>query len=493
MTYQAIPDDAARDNGSAPSLFAHVSYGPHSRLAELDTEILRIAGLSNAIEYKFIKLLAEFDELDGWVGDGVKSFAHWLNWRCGMGALVAREKVRVARKLRHLPKIDAAFRHGELCYTKVRAITRVADEHNEEYLILIARHGTARHVEQAIRRFNWCKRRDAKESDQLDEYRQTPRLNWHQDEFGMVCINACLVPGEGDMVIKALHKMAQDMRRDSEVKPDSAGNESGPSEAGTETCHKNVSRETSTGKLTVREYQVNYATALANIAEHYLAGDGDARTLASADRYQVLIHVNDNAAHLDHKIEGGPCCYIDDGRFLAPEVAQRLACSASVTTVLEDDSGNILNIGRRSRTPTRAISLAVNMRDGGCRFPNCYQTKWTDEHHIIRWADEGETSEENLITLCRHHHTLLHQGKYRIEKDANDVRFIDRFGKVIVRALYPQFPNNPLPDDAIEQFDAECREQGITVDSATADCLWQGETMDYDMFIEAMYDFEKRH
>ena len=80
MIYDTTPDDITLDNRSAPGLLAHLAYGPRPRLAELDSEIMRIAGLTNAIEYKFIKLLGEFDELDGWVGDGVKSFAHWLNW-----------------------------------------------------------------------------------------------------------------------------------------------------------------------------------------------------------------------------------------------------------------------------------------------------------------------------------------------------------------------------------------------------------------------------
>lgn len=484
------------DNSAAPSRFAEVAYGPDPRLADLDREILRIAGLSNAIDYKFIKLLAEFDELQGWVGDGIKSFAHWLNWRCGMGALVAREKIRVARKLRNLPMIDAAFRNGELGYTKVRAITRVANEENEVYLIAIAKHGTARHIEKAVQRFNWCKRRDAQESDELDEYRRTPRLNWRQDEFGMYCINAILPPEEGELVIKALHKMTQEMRRDADEKPDAATEKTGESAAGNVNNDENVSRETFSGetsedRLSVGTYSVNDATALANIAEHYLASEAGPKALASADRYQVLLHVNENAAHIDHKIEQGPCTHIDGGRFLAPEVAQRLACAATVTTILEDDDGNILNIGRRSRTPSRAISLAVQIRDGGCRFPNCHQTRWTDQHHIVRWADGGETSEANLITLCRHHHTLLHQGRFSIEKDGAKVRFIDQFGKAVIRALYPQFPHNPQPDDAVRQFDAECRDQGIHIECATADCLWQGETMDYDMFIEAMYDLEK--
>jgi len=460
------------------------------RVASLDAEILRVAGLSNAIEYQFINLLAEFDELEGWAGDGVKSFAHWLNWRCGMGAVVAREKVRVARKLRDLPRIDAAFRDGEVCYTQVRAMTRVATAETEEYLLFIAKQGTARHIEQAVRRYDWCKHRDAYESGELDEYRTTPRLNWHQDEFGMYSFYACLPGEEGELVVKALEKMLDEIRED---RTENVSREtveqleaSQDNEDIKEHDGENVSRET---QLAVADYKypVGQATALARLAEHYLASD---ETNSLADKYQVLVHVNDNEAHIDHKIEQGPCCYLDDGRFLAPEVARQLACSASVTTVLEDDDGNVLNIGRRSRTPTRAISLAVQIRDGGCRYPGCCQKKWTDQHHIIHWADGGETSEGNLITLCRFHHTLLHKGEYRLQKEGNTIRFIDRFNRVVSRALYPQFPDSMPPEKAIRQADAECRKAGIVIDSTTADSRWDGGEMDYDQFIDVMYQLE---
>ena len=55
------------------------------RAAEIEPEIATLAGHVNAIQYRFIKLLGEFDANDGWHGDGIKSFAHWLDYRCGIG------------------------------------------------------------------------------------------------------------------------------------------------------------------------------------------------------------------------------------------------------------------------------------------------------------------------------------------------------------------------------------------------------------------------
>ena len=130
----------------------------------LELELTRLAGHINAINYQFIKLLAEFDEHGGWQVDGVKTFAHWLNWKCGIGALAAREKIRVARALHDLPLINESFRTGEISYSKVRAMTRVATTDNESLLLTIAEHGTAQHVEQTVRKYrrvgHWMTRTD---------------------------------------------------------------------------------------------------------------------------------------------------------------------------------------------------------------------------------------------------------------------------------------------------------------------------------------------
>ncbi|MFT4713603.1 MAG: hypothetical protein ACI8W1_002092, partial [Candidatus Azotimanducaceae bacterium] len=89
---------------------ANPFYGARSEA--LEVEIMTMAGQMNAAQYRFLTLLFEFDEHGGWQGDGIRSFAHWLNWKVGMGMIMAREKIRVARSLPDLPLIDAAFSTG---------------------------------------------------------------------------------------------------------------------------------------------------------------------------------------------------------------------------------------------------------------------------------------------------------------------------------------------------------------------------------------------
>src|SRR3954471_21091962 len=94
-----------------------------SPLPELAWAITAGAVRLAAATAAWLRLVAEFDERGGWHGVGIKSCAHWLSWQCGLAPVTAREHVRVARALRGLPKIAAAFANGRLSYAKVRAVT----------------------------------------------------------------------------------------------------------------------------------------------------------------------------------------------------------------------------------------------------------------------------------------------------------------------------------------------------------------------------------
>ena len=134
---------------------------------QLAREITLLAGQINAANHRLLQLIAAFDDNKGWSGGGtVRSCAHWLNWQCGIALGAAREKVRVAHCLTGLPLIDAAFAAGEISYSKVRAMTRVATPENEDYLLMIARHGTASHVERVVGKYRNLRRGLDEKSEQ---------------------------------------------------------------------------------------------------------------------------------------------------------------------------------------------------------------------------------------------------------------------------------------------------------------------------------------
>ena len=88
--------------------------------------------------------------------------------------------------------------------------------------------------------------------------------------------------------------------------------------------------------------------------------------------------------------------------------------------------------GRKTRTIPPAIRRALNSRDGGCRFPGCTHQRYVDAHHIEHWADGGETKLSNLVTLCRLHHRLVHEGEILIETPPGAVRWSRRCHNVVI-------------------------------------------------------------
>ena len=125
-------------------------------MTELPLDVLedRLTGLATRIavaECEFLDLLGEFDAREGWGASGLRSSAHWLSWRVGMSLGTARDKVRVARALRRLPHLRAAFATGSLSYCKVRALSRVATAATERELVELARGATGAQAEILVR------------------------------------------------------------------------------------------------------------------------------------------------------------------------------------------------------------------------------------------------------------------------------------------------------------------------------------------------------
>ena len=96
---------------------------------------------------------------------------------------------------------------------------------------------------------------------------------------------------------------------------------------------------------------------------------------------------------------------------ISPETARRIACDAGVSRVLTKGDSEILDVGRTTRSVPAALRRALALRDKGCTHPGCTRPHhWCDAHHIVHWADGGETSLANLVLLCRRHHRMAHEG-----------------------------------------------------------------------------------
>jgi hypothetical protein len=424
--------------------------------SELADQISELAGHLNAGNYRWLKLIAEFDRRKGWSDWATQSCAHWLNWRCGIDMGAAREKVRVAHALENLPKISACMERGELSYSKVRALSRVAEPATEDNLLMIALHGTAHHVETVVRHY-----RRAKEAEELsrEALQQANRcVTYYFDETGSLVLKARLPADVGAIVLKAL---------------DAAVKEIPVTSSESEETLPGVSAETPPGPPA----RTKRADALALMAESFLKHG--AEHLSGGDRNQIVIHIDEEV--LRTRTAGR--CEIEHGPSIAAETARRLACDASVVPLVENGEGEPLNVGRKTRSIPPAMRRAINARDKGCRFPGCINKKYVDAHHIHHWADGGETKQSNLVSLCRFHHRTVHEGGIAIQV-LDDGAF--RFTKPNGESLDSIASGHTQPFSDWRQLSAQHQAHGIHVDEGTATSRWRGESIDYGLAIEVL-------
>jgi hypothetical protein len=230
------------------------------------------------------------------------------------------------------------------------------------------------------------------------------------------------------------------------------------------------------------------ADALTEIAETYM--NNNESSGSTADRYQVLVHVHPkgtSTAVTSETVGAAPGrdSYIEDGPGVSSETSRRIACDSSIVCIKEDKNGEPLSIGRRSRSIPPPMRRALRARDKGCRFPGCTNTRFVDGHHIKHWADGGDTSLDNLVMLCRHHHHLVHEGGFACSKDANGtITFKDQREQPLDQSS--GLSGVAANDDVQQWTDREFFEADI--DSETCSARWYaGERMDWQTAVSALF------
>src|ERR1700730_14624338 len=175
--------------------------GEGAELEELGERIAELSAQISAATYELLAMLRDFDERAGW-NSGFHTCAHWLCWRVGLDLGAAREKVRVARALGALPLLSAAMRRGEISYSKVRALTRIATPASEQELLRFGRAGTAAHVERLVRGMRLVDR--IAEGDGEKRRHVARYLRAYTDEDGMVVVTGRLTAEAGAALLRAL-------------------------------------------------------------------------------------------------------------------------------------------------------------------------------------------------------------------------------------------------------------------------------------------------
>jgi Domain of unknown function (DUF222) len=310
----------------------------------------------NAVTYRALSALADFDEKNAYGTLSYQSCSQWLNVRVGMSPVTAREHLRVARALKTLPKISACFAKGSLSYSKVRALTRLCDEKSEEVLLTMAQEISASQLDKILRSTRKVLRSDAKA--QLES--RTVQMGF--DDDGMFYMKVRLMADEGSRILGLIEAEARQLK-DGIDKPELENRSSG-------------------------EWMADGLLSLLAPAE--------SRTT------EVVLHVDAGGAQKQLESPRG------DRISVSAESAERMMCDASTVVMTHGEDGSVLDVGRKSRKITAALKRALSERDRGCRPP--HQTL------VTRRRDEPEEHDLRLLLAPRApaRRSLQHRTRWRV-------------------------------------------------------------------------------
>ena len=266
--------------------------------------------------------------------------------------------------------IARALSSGRLGIDKVVELARFATAETEEKLIRWATQVSG----ACIRR-----RADLAARPAPEEVRAAERSRfcawWYCDEGKRFGLQAELPADQGAVVARALDRLAESVP----VMPEEE-----------EACYADARR----------------ADALVALCSARIAADAD------PDRATVVVH-----ATLEALVSADRSCEIEGGGVIGPQTARRLACTARIQAVIEDNAGDPVRVGRLFREPPAWMLRQLRYRDRECRFPGCGARWFTQAHHVRWWEHGGPTDLDNLVLVCTFHHRLVHEHGWAVRRD----------------------------------------------------------------------------
>jgi hypothetical protein len=364
--------------------------------------VVELLDVADALQAEVARAVAEWDRDSAWAADGALNPVSWLVDRAPVTPGAAARLVRTARLARDHEATGRAMASGDVSYANVETMASVARRRERYYpegeALLLRWAGAMPPVDfvNVARRWRTVVD-DLADSHDARAAHERRYLHASTTLYGTVRGDFELDAEGGATLLKAL---------DARTVPDSPD---GPEPPRT---------------LTQRR-----ADALVDLAAEAIAeGERGGRPAVGLDTVldiDTLAHQPDPASARCEIVGIGPIP-IDTGL--------RLACDAAVARVVMRGESEVLDLGRRRRVVSPALRRAIVLRDRGCVFPGCRRdARWCDVHHCVPWELGGATDLANCLLLCRRHHVLCHEGRWRIRRHDDGTVEVESPSGVVTR------------------------------------------------------------
>lgn len=356
----------------------------------LSERVVELFEIRERLEAELLRLVGAWDRVRAWEIDGSLSPRAWLTHRTPTSDPEAARFVKNGRMVNGHRKLAAALKEGDVTAPHVEAIGRVMSKDRarllDEHEAILVEHATELPVGDFTKVMrHWALLADdqlAKESFAKKWDRRHLHASVGLD--GWVTGDFYLDPVVGASLITALDHMAP---------PDPEDSPDGP-----------------------RTLSQRRADGLADIVNRHMNGGKPGANPPSVNAVVDVATLLSESPDLS-----ATRCEIDGIGPVARTVLDQMCCDARFTRFIMSGPSQILDMGRATRLATSSQRRALQARDRHCRFPSCNRrSQWCNIHHVAGWVESlGETNMDNLVLLCRRHHTLVHNSRWTITMAAD--------------------------------------------------------------------------
>lgn len=323
-------------------------------VAPLATQLAAAIDNWSSDQRSVVELAAAFADSVEWAAAGAPTPAHWIAQAADIEVSTAREWIRVGRRIRELPRLARAFELGQLSYTKVRVLTRIATVSTEADLLTIGRSVSAGQLPRAIAA--WLGR--TSDAATLERHQHEQRsVSWRAEPDGMVGFTLRLPPLVAGVLIARLSMTVMTSVRRVD------GSADWPTLA---------QQYADAFEMTLRE------------------GGGSVVT-------EIVLHVR------------GDGCTLDDGSPIPASVIEKVAPEALIRALIHDAAGQPINASHRRRHPTARQKRVVKERDRtciDCGSPNLLEYDHNPEYRVSRHTVVDELELRCAVCHQRRHATV---------------------------------------------------------------------------------------
>ena len=451
MFETSTADPSGRSGGEADSISRLLDVG--GLRGDARSQRLRdIERHQSRVDAARLALLQVWDADVQWATDGSSSGAAWLAPRLGISGHQARERIKVARWLRHGELVGDSLEAGRLTWAKVALFARfVTDgclerfEQDEQWLVSTCERLRVEHCARFLR--YWASHADPDAADADDDARWEHRsLVVAECWDGMGDVRANLTPEALLCFRQLLDRVIQELYRDEDPN-DPAHVERTPAQRRHDAFVEIIRRaaawdaqNATTAKPSLVAFLDHEATRTRAADQARRAARDEQRWAAEWERRKAEAAVEPAVPEPEppSPVGGGTDDDDHDDDGAAPECsgsalasgwhgpvitrkdAHRWLCEADVCRLLLGPDGEVLDLGRTARLYSGAQRKAIIARQGGeCVWPDCDRPAgWLQVHHLDEWdRDRGGTDLDRGVAACVFHHHRIHDAGFSIRGD----------------------------------------------------------------------------